>query len=141
MRSCTPGVMLVLVVVANSGLAAQEEKKQPAPPSTSAPSSIMLMRTCDIVGERGPEAARWALDIIATAKGSGSPFKSARVYSERFGHLGRLHWLLEFADWNAVEMFMGPPPPKIQEMLKQAPTLLRDCKDTMMVELQQPAAH
>jgi hypothetical protein len=45
---------------------------------------------------------------------------------------------MEFANFNALATLMaGPPPEKIQALLKQAATVVRSCKDTVMRELRQ----
>jgi hypothetical protein len=67
------------------------------------------------------------------------PFETYHVYSEMFGEVGRLHFVLEFPTFNALGTLMaGPPPEKIQAVLKQAAPVVRGCKDTVMRELREP---
>ena len=121
-------------------LVSAQQPTAPAQASAGASPRITLIRSCQIAEGKGEEARKWATDIIAATKTAGGkpPFEAAASYQEVFGELGRVHFVLEFADLNAVGRWMeSPPPAKIQEMMKQAPSLLPKCEDTLLRQLGQ----
>ncbi len=135
-RYAIAGVLVALL--STVGVLAQQQMPGSSNAANAAP-KIVFVRTCTIVDGKGEEAVKWATEIVTTSQPAGPnkpPFDSANVYQERFGPLGRLHFVLTFADFTKLGQFTTePPPPQVQEMLKQAPMLFRDCKDTVMTPL------
>jgi hypothetical protein len=143
MRRCKSIAVFTLALV-TVGLSAQQQQTQQQSQQTGMPGPagrFVLVRSCDVVAGKGEEATKFALEMAALSKPSDTmkpPFESYRVYSEMFGDVGRLHFVMEFANFNALGALMaGPPPEKIQAVIKQGATVVRSCKDTVMRELRQ----
>jgi hypothetical protein len=144
MRRCKSIALLTLMLV-TVGLSARQQQmpQQPSQTAMSGPvGRFVLVRSCDVVAGKGEEATKLALEMAALSKPSDTmkpPFETYHVYSEMFGEVGRLHFVLEFPTFNALATLMaGPPPEKIQAVLKQAAPVVRGCKDTVMRELREP---
>lgn len=106
--------------------------------AAQAGSPVVLLRTCQAAPGQQEAAVKWAKDIVAlVGSESDTPFTQIRSYSERFGNLGQLYWIIEFPSFDQLLSFMQtePPDPKVREMLRQASTVLRNCHDTLLGQL------
>lgn len=121
-------------------LSAQQPATKPQADTPASGTRVTVVRSCEVAEGRMEQARTFATDILAAVKAAGGkpPFESAAAYEQVLGELGRFHFILEFTDMNAVGMWLaGPPPGKVQDMLKQSATLFPKCEDTVLRQLGQ----